>query len=239
MTMFDSVTDSVSLWSALVVQGPLERVVIPLFVHETAVTVDPLFDPTTVLLERLASGERPDVLVSTTGSFATLGEDIVAAASITPLIRTGLGVGYAAGTAAPAVGTLDEFIDTIRSARSVAYSRAGQSGIYFASLIERLGFAEEINAKATIIEKGFTGFAVLDGRADVAIQQVSELRFVPGISVAGRFPDEAQLYTDFSVALGAGAAQSESATALHRFLTSREALDSFVAEGLLLPLASA
>ena len=39
---------------------------------------------------------------------------------------------------------------------TIAYSRAGASGIFFAGLIERLGIAAEVNAKATVIPQGFT-----------------------------------------------------------------------------------
>ena len=47
---------------------------------------------------------------------------------------------------------------TLLAARSVAYSRLGASGIYFAQLMVRMGIAAEINAKATIVEQGFAGY---------------------------------------------------------------------------------
>ena len=50
-----------------------------------------------------------------------------------------LGVAVAGGAARPVMGTPDEFVAALLAARSVAYSRAGASGIYFKGLIERLG----------------------------------------------------------------------------------------------------
>jgi molybdate transport system substrate-binding protein len=230
-------TAPVSLWCSLVVRGPLESSVLSAFTARDGAAVDVDFDPTTVLLERLAGGDRPAVIVSTTASLNALDAGILAPGSISPLVRTGIGVGVAAGAAQPPIGTVAELAAALHSARSVAYSQAGQSGIYFASLITQLGIADEVNARATILPKGFTGFAVTDGRADLAIQQVSELRFVPGIDVVGSLPDEVQLYTDFSVAIAAPAAESASARSLHAFLTGDVANAAYTADGLL-PLSA-
>jgi molybdate transport system substrate-binding protein len=102
-------------------------------------------------------------------------------------------------------------------------------------MIEKLGIADEVNAKATIVEKGFTGEAVIDGRADLAIQQVSELRYVPGIAVVGPLPEPVQWYTDFSIAVTSAGADSAGAQALHAFLLGELARNAYVAEGLQLP----
>jgi molybdate transport system substrate-binding protein len=102
-------------------------------------------------------------------------------------------------------------------------------------MIEKLGIADEVNAKATIVEKGFTGEAVIDGRADLAIQQVSELRYVPGIAVVGALPEPVQWYTDFSIAITSAGAASAGAAALHEFLLGELAQNAYVAEGLQLP----
>ncbi|HEV7565189.1 MAG TPA: substrate-binding domain-containing protein [Microbacteriaceae bacterium] len=226
---------AVSLWAALVVAGAFDATVIPAFTAETEWTVDAAFDPTTVLMKRIADGELPEVIISTTGSLEGLPAGTLAEASITPLVRTGIGVGAAEGSAARQIETVEDLTAALLAARSVAYSRTGQSGIYFASLIEKLGIADEVNAKATIVEKGFTGEAVIDGRADLAIQQVSELRYVPGIAVVGPLPEPVQWYTDFSIAITSAGADSAGAQALHAFLLGELARNAYVAEGLQLP----
>ena len=83
-------------------------------------------------------------------------------------------------------------------ARSVAYSRIGASGILFAQLIERLGIAAEINARAMIIPQGFTAERLVSGEADLAVQQISELKQVGGIEVVGPIPHELQTPAVFS-----------------------------------------
>ncbi|MET3174333.1 UNVERIFIED_ORG: hypothetical protein ABIB52_002183 [Arthrobacter sp. UYCu721] len=44
------------------------------------------------------------------------------------------------------------------------FACSGPSGIYFASLLERLGIAEQVKARATVIDAGPTAVALLDGR---------------------------------------------------------------------------
>jgi molybdate transport system substrate-binding protein len=228
-------TDGISLWSALVVRGVLENVLIPAFREQSGVEVEAAFDPTTVLMRRIAQGEHPGVIISTTESLDHLPAGVISRESIVPLVRTGIGVGVAKAAAKPAIETVEELVATLRSARSVAYSRTGQSGIYFASLLETLGIADDINARATILEKGFTGVAVTDGRADIAIQQVSELLYVDGIEVVGPLPAAVQRYTDFSVAIGEEFHRYAPAQSFVELLTSERAQAAYRSVGLTLP----
>ncbi len=221
----------ITLWSALVVRGALDTL-LPRFSRASGLDVAASFDPTTVLVRRLASEPPPDVVVVT--SAALLESPLIDVTSIRELVGTGIGVGVAAGTPPPSVATVPDLVETLLGARSVAYSRSGQSGIFFAALLHRLGIAERVNARATVIEKGFTGEAVVDGRADIAIQQVSELRFVPGVAVAGPLPDEVQHYTDFGVALTTSA-RHPAAPALRDFLVSAAADEVYRGEGLSVP----
>ena len=64
-------------------------------------------------------------------------------------------------------------------------------------VIEQLGIASEVNARAVIIPMGFTGEKVASGEAELAIQQVSELMSVAGIDIAGPFPSEIQTVSTF------------------------------------------
>ena len=94
---------------------------------------------------------------------------------------------------------------TLLAARSVAYSRLGASGVYFAQLIVRMGIADEINAKATVVEQGFTAERLVSGEADLAVQQISELMAVEGVDILGKLPPEANTGAVFSAGLFTGA----------------------------------
>jgi molybdate transport system substrate-binding protein len=148
-----------------------------------------------------------------------------------PVARTGVGVAVPPDAPVPDISTVDAFVSAVTSARSVAYSRSGPSGIYFAGLLERLGIAEQVTARATVVDSGPTAAALLDGRADLAIHQLSELILVPEATIAGALPEAIQEYTYFSTALGtlSGAA---GAAELRDFLHGPEALAAYAANGL-------
>jgi molybdate transport system substrate-binding protein len=107
-------------------------------------------------------------------------------------------------------------------ARSVAYSRIGASGILFAQLIERLGIASKINARAQIISQGLTAERLVTGEADLAVQQISELKQVGGIEVVGPIPHALQTPAVFSAGRIAASVKASASDRLLRFLASSE-----------------
>jgi molybdate transport system substrate-binding protein len=136
-----------------------------------------------------------------------------------------------AGSPHPDIATEAAFRTSVRAARSVAYSKIGASGIYFAGLIERLGIAAEINAKATI-SSGFTAERLVTGEADLAVQQISELKQVEGIEVVGPIPLSLQTPAVFSAGRMAASEQAAQADALLRYLASAEVAPVLIETGL-------
>jgi molybdate transport system substrate-binding protein len=67
------------------------------------------------------------------------------------------------------------------------------------------------------------GALVAQGQAALGFQQLSELIHVPGITIAGPLPDEIQINTTFSGAIGAHSAQVQTVRDLLNFLASTEA----------------
>ncbi|WP_258021164.1 class II aldolase/adducin family protein, partial [Streptomyces anatolicus] len=223
----------VALFSALAIKKALDDVVLEAFTSTSGLDVEGVYEPTNVLLRHLALGARPDVMVGVTGALEQLAASgQLAASSVRPLARVGIGVAVPPGAPAVDLSSTDALVRALTSARSVAYSRTGASGVAFAALLKRLGIADEVNSRATVVEKGFTALAVTDGRADLAVQQLSELRFVPDAQVVGPFPEEVQHYTELSVALGAQAVGSAGAAALLRHLTAAPARAAYRAAGL-------
>ena len=116
--------------------------------------IDADFAPTLALLDRLRGGEGADVVILTRRrSTISPREGRVVAASCVDLARSFVGIAVKAGAAHPDIATEAALRATLLGARSVAYSRLGASGILFAQLIERLGIAAEINARAKIIPR--------------------------------------------------------------------------------------
>src|SRR6266849_7102373 len=115
----------------------------------SGVRIDADFAPTLALLDRLRGGEGADVVILTREGLDELAaEGTVVADSCVDLARSYVGIAVKAGAAHPDIATEAALRATLVGARSVAYSRRGASGIFFAQLIELMGIASEINARA-------------------------------------------------------------------------------------------
>jgi molybdate transport system substrate-binding protein len=181
------------------------------------------FAPTLALLQRMRAGEPADVVILTReGLDEVLREGRVTAVSCVDLARSWVGIAVRAGEAHPDISTEAALRAALLNARSVAYSRLGASGILFAKLIGQLGIAAEINARAVIIQQGFTAERLVAGEADLAVQQVSELKQIDGIEVAGVIPRELQTPAVFSAGRMVTARDAGQADRLLQYLSSAE-----------------
>ncbi|MBR0715907.1 substrate-binding domain-containing protein [Bradyrhizobium liaoningense] len=195
--------------------------------------IDADYAPTMALLKRLRAGETADLVILTReGLDEVIAEGRVAAESAVDLARSYVGIAVRAGAAYSDITTESALRKTLLAARAVAYSRLGASGIYFAQLIERLGIADKINDRAVIVQQGFTAERLVSGEADLAIQQVSELKQVAGIEVVGPIPRELQTPALFSAGRMVAAKDAVAADRLLRYLASAEAAPALRASGL-------
>jgi molybdate transport system substrate-binding protein len=203
------------------------------FEAESGLRIDADFAPTLALLERLRDGEVADVVILTKEALDDLAaKGTVAAESCVDLARSFVGIAVKAGEPHPDISTEAALRATLLGARSVAYSRIGASGILFAQLIGRMGIASEINARAVIIPSGFTAERLVTGEADLAVQQISELKLVSGIEVVGPIPRDLQTPAVFSAGRLAISKPAEAAGRLLRFLASPEAAPALYESGL-------
>ena len=185
--------------------------------------IDADYAPTLGLLDRLRSGESADIVILTREGLDELArQGTVVAESRVDLARSFVGIAVKAGTAHPDIATEASLRATLLGARSVAYSRIGASGIFFAQLIERMGIASEINARARISPSGLTAERLVTGEADLAVQQLSELMQVPGIEVVGPIPRELQTAAVFSAGRLAASVKATQSDALLKYLASPE-----------------
>ena len=121
------------------------------------------------------------------------------------------------------------------AAKSVAYTdpkSGGASGIHFVKVLADLGIADAVNAKAKLGQGGLTGEFIVKGEADMAVQQLPELKSVPGIDIVGPLPDALQSITLLSSGVLAGAKGPDTARALVAFLRSPEAVAVIKDKGL-------
>ncbi len=187
------------------------------------VQIDADFAPTMALLQRLRAGETADVLILTReGLDEVVREGRVAKDSCVDLARSWVGIAVRADGVHPDIASEPALRAVLLAARSVAYSRLGASGILFAKLIERLGIADEINTRAAIIQQGFTAEKLVSGEADLAVQQISELKQIAGIEVVGPIPYQLQTPAVFSAGRMATSSNAAEADRLLRYLASAD-----------------
>lgn len=224
--------NSVRVLSTLALAGAV-RALAETYQRKSGARIDADFEPTVRLLERLKEGETADVLILTDEGLAGLiSAGSVIAQSRVDLARSWVGLAVAAGQPHPDISTEAALRATLLAARSVAYSRLGASGIFFAQLIARMGIEKEINARATISPMGFTAERIIKGEADLAIQQLSELKQVKGVEIVGPLPHHLQAPAVFSAGRTAGSRQIVASELLLKFLASGEATPALLESGL-------
>jgi molybdate transport system substrate-binding protein len=188
-------------------------------------------------MKLIGSGEeRFDVAVLTPEAIDSLvKEGKVLPGSRTDLAKTGVGVVVRAGTPLPDIGTVEAFERTLLAAKSVAYidpAAGGSSGIYVAKLLERLGIAKEINAKAVLVQGGEVASHVVDGEAEIGIHQISEILAVKGAVLVGPLPAEIQNFTVYSAGVATAAKNAATAKALVKFLSGPHAVPIIKSKGM-------
>ena len=186
------------------------------------------------IANRLKRGEVVDiVIVADTLLRQFIAEGLVLEEGATPVARSSIAIAVRAGAPRPDMGTLEALKRTFLQATCVAYS-ASVSGEYLTGeLYQRLGIAEEMKGKSRFVGGGErTGAVVARGEADIAFQQMSELKPVPGIAHITPLPPEVQKTTVFSAGVAAKAPDPDLARAVIRFLASSEAAGAITRSGL-------
>jgi molybdate transport system substrate-binding protein len=209
----------VRVFSTLALAGAI-RSLAGRFEASSGARIDADFAPTLALLERLRNGESADVVILTQEALADLAaKGTVVADTCVNLARSLVGIAVKAGAPRPDIATEASLRASLLGARAVAYSRLGASGIFFAGLIERMGIASEINARA-VITQGFTAERLITGEADLAVQQLSELKQVTGVDIVGPLPANLQSPAVFSAGRLVASKRAAQSDALLKYLAS-------------------
>jgi molybdate transport system substrate-binding protein len=190
--------------------------------QDVTATVD--FAATNHMLEVMRGGGTADVIFGTAGAIDELTrEGKIIGGTRTDLATAGVGACVRAGSPRPDISTVEALKRALLDAKSVSYSQTGQSGLHFAKVIEQLGIADVVKAKAKINPSGLVGEVIVRGEADLGFQQVSELLAVKGVVLVGPLPDAVQLNSLFAAGIGASTQQRAAGEALIRQLCGEHA----------------
>jgi molybdate transport system substrate-binding protein len=223
----------VKVLSSNAISSVLEELV-PGFERSTGHKVTIVYDTANLVVERvLKRGETADLTIVTPAAI----DDLAKQAKLVPATRTvlassGMGIAVRKGLPKPDISTVEAFKSALLAAKSIAYTGTGGSGIHFAKVIEQLGIAEQIKAKAKIPAGGLIGELLVNGEAEMAVQQIPELMAFKQIDFVGPLPKEYQLTTVMVGAIFAGAKQEAGAQALLKLLAAPSSAAIYKAKGM-------
>jgi molybdate transport system substrate-binding protein len=214
------------------VRGAIEAL-LPAFRQSSLLEVEADFDTAKSILRRLAGGETADVaLLGTSTMDQVVRQGLIRSGSVRSLASSAVGVGVKAGSPRPKIDTVDAFVEMLLGAESIAHTTEGASGMYFSTLIDTLGLGDRVRPKTRTRPGGLIGEVLVAGGAQIGIQQISELRAVPGVDVVGPFPAGIQMAFPNSAGIFTACRQPDAAQALIDFLTAPAAAPIYEQHGL-------
>jgi len=222
---------------ALVTTNAVEQILrdlVPAFERSSGNTVRMSVYGTGLAVAKVKDGsEMPDlVLLSPTalGDLAKAGK--VTAGTITDAFRSRVGLAVRAGAPKPDISTAEAFKATLLNAKTIGHS-IGPSGEYFSTeLIQRLGIADALKPKITVVRGRPVAAAVAAGEVEIGIHQIAELMQVGGIDIVGPLPADLQTTIIYATGLATAAKQPEAARALVKFLSTEAAVPAIKKNGM-------
>ena len=171
------------------------------------------------LAKELEGGAIADLAVLTAEAIDELIKHGKIAGGRVDLARSGIGVAVRKGAKKPDIRSPDALKRALLAAKSVAHSKSGASGIYFPTVLARLGITEAMQPKIVLPDPGTAvGEVVARGDAELGVQQISELLPVAGVEVVGPLPAELQKVTIFSAGVLVAAHEGAAAKAFLAFV---------------------
>ena len=214
---------------------PAIDALIPDFEKSSGHKVTVAYGTAGAVADRVQKGEAADIVISSVPMIDRLqAQGKVVAADRVILAKVGVGAFVRKGAAKPDVSSAEAFKRSMLAARSIAYpdpAGGGASGIYVASLLERLGIAAEMKPKTKLSTLGTLYASVASGDVEIGFNQVSEILAQPTLELAAPLPAEIQNYTQFAPGIVAGSSQADAARALVAFLSSPAAQTVLKAKG--------
>ncbi len=201
-------------------------VLIPRFEERTGHHVKMTYAVISVMQQKLAAGETPDMVLlpmnviadqAKAGTLEEKGSAPFGTVKIVVIVKEGAPL--------PDISTPDAFRDTLLKAQSIVYSTptATPSGAHMARVVAQLQIADAVEKKVTYrpaLDGGVEMVAA--GKAEIGIYPSSEVVTVKGVSQAGPLPDALQLALIYGGAVSCANATPGPALAFIEFLAAKE-----------------
>jgi molybdate transport system substrate-binding protein len=194
---------------------------VPQFERESGNKVTVTFLSGAVLPVKMKEGAQADLVVTTPSTI----DDLVAAGKVAAntrvdFVRSSAGVAVRAGAPKPDISTPEAFKNALLAAKTVGYSQ-GPSGVHFLTVLAKLGITDQVKAKGVVPPLGQrVGTLIAEGKAEIGVQQITELLPIPGIDFVGPLPMDLQATIVYATATPTSAKEKAGAAVLVKYLGS-------------------
>ncbi len=198
--------------------------IVPTFENTTGHKLRVTFEVNAPIMRRIDSGEKFDVAIITPTEINNLiSRGKIVADSRVEVARVGVGVWVRAGAPKTDISSVEAFKQMLVEAKSISYTRESNTGVYMASLIERLGLADILKPKTRLMGGGGQNQrAVAAGEVEYGISIVSDGIGRSGVELLGVLPQEIQNWTVFVGGVAPDASDVPAARSFLKFLVSPE-----------------
>ena len=178
------------------------------------------------VVDRFQKGEAADVVIASGAQIDELQKQgKVVQGSRVNIAKVGIGIFVRKGGAKPDLTSVEDFTRLLAAAKTIVYvdpAKGAASGIYMASLLDRLGIAAAMQPKTKLFPSPDAPMyeSVASGEADLGFSLITEILAQPGVELAGPLPSAIQNYTQFAAGISAGSTQPDAGKALVTLLSS-------------------
>jgi molybdate transport system substrate-binding protein len=192
------------------------------------------FNSSKNLRTKIQVGEPFDVAIVTADVLDDLVQQgKIASGTRAAISRTGMGVGVRAGAAKPDIATPDALKRTLLNAKSISFNPTGASAAPTYNIFTRLGITDAIKPKLVLdAEAGRPQMNVVDGKVELVISLIPEIKFFPGVDLVGPMPAELQSYVNFAGGIATNTRDADAAKKLIQFLSGPAAAPVVKAKGM-------
>jgi molybdate transport system substrate-binding protein len=229
--------ETVKIYAAAVAKTPLTAIAAD-FEKATGNKVSLVFDTAGATEQRFRADPDAALLITTVPLIRNAESSGALKDGTSTLIgSTVAGVAVPPGTAKPDVSSPEKLKAALLAAKRIAVSdpaRGATVGTHFMKVIETLGVKDQVMPKIAFASDGVeTMRLVMEGRADLGVSQSSEIVQASPDALAGPFPKELALSTDFS--LWHRNAMSPAVKDFVALLTGPKGREKFAADGVIPP----
>jgi molybdate transport system substrate-binding protein len=201
------------------------------FEKATGNKIDLQFGVNPEVKSKIEAGARFDVVVGNPPIIDALIKDGTVVGPRVDFGHAGLGVAVKSGAPKPDISSVEAFKRALLASKAVAFPGKGASGIYFVSLLDRMGIKADMQDKLKPMAAEDTVEVVARGEADMVVVVSTRISDVPGVDRVGPIPAELQTTIGFAAGLSASTKEPDAAKALIRFLSAPAAAPTLRAKG--------